>query len=277
LVCLGTSKGGCKCLKRRTVAFRHHLATMVLSSLYTVTLRCSCDCGCRKHEFLDIREYHVWLQYDVRCRRTHGFIQWCNVIRAAPGPETYTLHCATAGTEVYNCMGQLQGPKSTTVWDNSRDRSLQLYGTTPGTEVYNCMGRLQGPKSATVWDDSRDRSLQLYGTTPGTEVYNCMGQLQGPKSATVWDNSIDRSLQLCGTTPGTEAYNCMGQLQGPKSTTVWDKSRDRSLQLYGTTLGTEVLYVLIRPLPVTEVPLWPWENTPSAKTCTSTPTFLNHP
>jgi hypothetical protein len=36
--------------------------------------------------------------------------------------------------------------------------------------------------------------------------------------------------------------------------------QDRSLQLYGTIPGTEVLYMLLRLLPVTEVPLWCWEK-----------------
>jgi hypothetical protein len=146
-------------LASKGVAVWHDLATMVLSSLYMVSLHCSCGWDCQKHEFLDLREYHGWLNYDVRCRRTHwlepghlhslkyrytcvsvhytlSFIQ-CTVTRATPGTETYTT---TPGS--------------------SQDWSLQLYGATPGT--LSVVRLTQATTS--------DRSLQLYGTTPGTEM-----------------------------------------------------------------------------------------------------------
>jgi hypothetical protein len=177
---------------------------------------------------------------------------------------------------VYNYTGQLPGPKSATIRGNSQDRSLQLYGELPGpksttirgtprTEVYNYTGHLQGPKSTTIRGISKDRSLQLYGATPGTEVCNYTGQLPGPKSTTIRGKPRYRSLQLYGAsprtevynykgpTPRTEIYNYTGHLQGPKSTTIRGNSRDRSAAL---ALG---------------------KKTSSAKTCTFSPTFANHP
>jgi hypothetical protein len=98
---------------------------VLLSSLYTVPLRCSCGWDCREHEFLDLREYHVWLKYDVRYRRTHCFIQRGTVTLATPRTETYTLHWAIPGTKVYNYAEQVPGPNLMYV----------LLRQLPGTEV----------------------------------------------------------------------------------------------------------------------------------------------
>jgi hypothetical protein len=193
------------------------LSAVMLSSRYTVPLRCSCGWDCREHEFLDLREYHVWLNYDVRCRRTHWFIGRCTVTRASPGTDTYT-----------------------TTLGNSQDRSLQLHGATLMTEVYNYTGQLPGTKSTTTRGNSQERSLQLHGATPRTEVYNYTGQLSWPKSTTTRGNSRDWSLQLHWATPMTEVYNYTGKLPGPKSTTTRGNSHDRSLQLHGATPGTKV-------------------------------------
>jgi hypothetical protein len=47
------------CTHIHTVAVRHHFAGMelLLSSRYTVQLRCSYCCSSREHEFLDLREF----------------------------------------------------------------------------------------------------------------------------------------------------------------------------------------------------------------------------
>jgi hypothetical protein len=188
---------------------------MALPSLYTVPPRCCCGWDCREQEFLDLREYHVCLKYDVRCRWTHLFIKRCNVTRAATGNETYTttlgnsqdlsvqLHWATPGTEVYNYTGQLPGPKCTTTLGNFQDRSVQLHWATPRTEVYNYTGQLPGPKCTTTLGNSQDLSVQLHWATPRTEVYNYTGQLPGPKCKTTLGNSQDRSVQLHWATPRT--------------------------------------------------------------------------
>jgi hypothetical protein len=62
----------------------------------------------------------------------------------------------------------------------------------------------------------------------------------------VQENSLVYSMVQCymGSTWNWNLYATLGN------------SQDRSLQLYGTTPGTAVLYVLLRPLPVTKVPLW---------------------
>jgi hypothetical protein len=59
-------------------------------------------------------------------RRTHWFIKKHTVTRALPGTETYTLHWTTPRTEVYNYMGQLQGPKFCVSQAPACDRSAAL-------------------------------------------------------------------------------------------------------------------------------------------------------
>jgi hypothetical protein len=90
---------------------------MVLTSRFTVPLRCSCGWDCRKHESLELKKYRVWFKYDFRCRRTHWFIQRNTVTRATPGNETYT-----------------------TTWDNYQDRSwcTSYSGRCPGQKC--CFG-----------------------------------------------------------------------------------------------------------------------------------------
>jgi hypothetical protein len=86
---------------------------MVLFSLYTVSLCSSWGWDCREHEFLDIREYHVWSNYDVRCRRTHWFVQRCTVTRATPGTETYTTTPGNSQDRSWciSYSGRCLGPK----------------------------------------------------------------------------------------------------------------------------------------------------------------------
>jgi hypothetical protein len=115
---------------------------MVLSSLYTVPLRCSCGWDCLELEFLDLREYLVWLNYDLRCRRIHwmepGHLHTivnidthvylftipcrlfeCTVTLATPGIETYIyLHWTTPKTEADVRLTQA------TAWDRSAALSL---------------------------------------------------------------------------------------------------------------------------------------------------------
>jgi hypothetical protein len=98
------------------IAVRHHIAGMelLLSSRYMVPLRCSYGCDSREEEYLVLREFiRVWIMWHTG--ELTGLLKKNTVTWAIPGTETYTPHWATPRTEVYNYIGQLQGPKFCTL------------------------------------------------------------------------------------------------------------------------------------------------------------------
>jgi hypothetical protein len=86
------------------VAVRRHLVGMelLLSSRYTVPLRCSYCCNNREHEFLDLREFLRVIEL-LRVVQENSLVyskQKNTVTRAMPGTEIYTLYWATPRAEV---------------------------------------------------------------------------------------------------------------------------------------------------------------------------------
>jgi hypothetical protein len=94
----------------KPVTVRHHLAGMelLLSSRYTVPLRCSYCRSSREHEFLDLREFLRVIEL-LRAVQENSLVyskQKTTVTRAVPGTEIYTLYWATSRAEVLCYSGR---------------------------------------------------------------------------------------------------------------------------------------------------------------------------